>query len=82
MANFSDIERLAIELDDNKIINLDTPLRELLRPQGIGVIDPTNPLSDNVIAWSDYVLITSGKTSPLQDLVRVSEAAARVRDGG
>ncbi|MBO6554203.1 MAG: hypothetical protein JJ926_13475 [Roseitalea sp.] len=62
MPTITDVQKLATELHNKKAINLDMPIRDLLEPQGIGVIDPSGPLQDNVIAWSEYVLVTSGKT--------------------
>lgn len=75
MPSVNDVEKLALELHEGGALNLDTPLRDLLKPQGIGVIDPNSPIADNAVAWSDYVLITKGKTGPIDDLVKVAEIA-------
>ncbi|MBL4790687.1 MAG: hypothetical protein JKY60_17120 [Kordiimonadaceae bacterium] len=73
MTAIKDVEKLTLDLHNQKIIDLDRPLRDLLKPEGIGFIDPDSPLADNAIAWSDYVLITKGKTGSLDDLLKVAE---------
>ena len=63
-----DVERAARNLSEIGALNLDTTIGDLLRPEGIGIVDPTDPVSDNAVAWSDYVLITKGKPAPIREI--------------
>ncbi|MGB3406555.1 MAG: hypothetical protein WBA67_03590 [Jannaschia sp.] len=76
MPTINDVQKLATDLHEMKALNLDTTMRDLLKPGGIGVIDPTGPLQDNVVAWSEYVLVTSGKS-----LKGIETQAAAIRAG-
>ncbi|MEL7005784.1 MAG: hypothetical protein AAFN93_24100 [Bacteroidota bacterium] len=67
-------EEVMQQLHDQRIINLDAPLRDLMKPEGIGIVDPNGPVSDNVIAWSDYVLITSGKPNSVEEIRGIAKS--------
>lgn len=62
------VEKLMDHLGENGTLNLDTKIRDLMRPEGIGLVDPADPVSDNVVAWNDYVLITKGSGAAVREL--------------
>lgn len=74
MPDSMNVEQLMNELHEQGILNLDTPVRSLLKPQGIGMVDPVNPAADNVIAWSDYVVVTKGKLIELNEIARLRDS--------
>ena len=79
MPTINDVQKLALDLHKAKVLNLDVTMRDLLEPTGIGIVDPSGPLQDNVVAWSEYVLVTSGKS--LRALESQVGAIRNVSDG-
>ncbi len=72
MSGSVDVQKLAEELHQHGIINLDTPLRTLLKPTAIGLTNPNSPVADNAVAWSDYVLVTKGRPSAISEAANVA----------
>jgi hypothetical protein len=62
------VEKLMEHLGETGTLNLDTKIRDLMRPEGIGLVDPSDPVSDNAVAWNDYVLITKGSGAAVREL--------------
>lgn len=75
MPTINDVQKLANDLHKMKALNLDVTMRDLLEPTGVGIVDPSGPLQDNVVAWSEYVLVTSGKS-----LKALENQAAAIRE--
>jgi hypothetical protein len=69
--DIANIERLANELHDKGVLNLDTPVRSLIEPEGIGIVDPGTQISGHVLAVTRYVLVVA-----LQGGSRVNEVMA------
>lgn len=62
-----DIQKLAKNMHDAGLVNLNMKLSDVLK------IDPSGPVSDNAIAWSDYVLVTKGKLGDLSKVKRITK---------
>ena len=68
--NKRSVQRIATSLHKAGVINLHAQVSDVLK------IDPSGPISDNAVAWSDYVIVTKGK---MADLANVAKVAKKVR---
>jgi hypothetical protein len=72
-----DIERLANELHDKGVFNLDTPVRTLLEPEGLSV-SGSEVAGFNIIAWDRYALITDLQASSgVSDIAAIANTVRR-----
>ncbi|MDO7888117.1 hypothetical protein [Hymenobacter cheonanensis] len=72
----TDVRKLAQELHDNKVINLNTSVGDLLKAaQGVGTINKGHggDVMDSVVAWSGYVVVTKGKPADMSQLERLGK---------
>ena len=67
-ATKQDLHKLATSLHKSGVVNLNTKVGDILK------VDPKGPVSDNAVAWSDYILITKGKPANLAQIGRVARA--------
>jgi hypothetical protein len=75
----TDVRKLAQELHDNKVINLNTSVGDLLKSaQGIGTVNQGHggDVMDSVVAWSGYVVVTKGKPADMNQLGNVGKQNA------
>ncbi len=74
MPESMNVEKLMHDLHEQGILNLDTSVRSLLKPEGIGMADPVSPVANNAVAWSEYVLITRGKPGDINEVAQLKDS--------
>ena len=52
-----DVSKVMHQLHDKGVINLDSSIRDLLAPEGVGIVDPGSKLADYAVAWEHYVVV-------------------------
>lgn len=70
------MRKLAQELHDNKVINLNTSVGDLLKSaQGIGIINQGHggDVMDAVVAWSGYAVVIKGKPADMSQLEKLGK---------
>jgi hypothetical protein len=63
-----DVRRLVQQLGQNKVLNPEITLGQLLNVEGIGLHDPGGVASDYVAAWDHYVVICGARVQTLGDI--------------
>ncbi len=69
MPTFQEVANLAFELHDKKVVNLDTPLRDLLKPQSL-----SGTVYTGILVWDNYFLVGGGSTASVQEFAELAKA--------
>lgn len=62
MPNLREVAALARQLERQKIINLDVPIRELVQSDATDAFNDSNALTGHLLLWSGWALVTPNLT--------------------
>lgn len=73
----TDVEKLASQLADAKMLNTDISVKELLKIDGVGSVDRASKVASYAVAWDHYVVVCGLDPGRVVELPAIAQSVQK-----